>query len=151
MKRCIRYVKVSMRYWSSTNRMSSRQNQSPICKIYFPTKLVTIKSFTPHEERHIPPVQESQSMCTRNKCTINPDGTTLCHRKHLRWANEVESPLAKRNFGHRNNIGPTKLCDLMFYIGKTFCQRCANIPDKRWQNIVPTHFLMSSLEIMWDK
>ena len=66
MKRYICYVKVSMRYWSSMNWMSRRQNQSPIGKIHFPTKLVTIKSFTPHEERHTPPLQEPQSMCTRN-------------------------------------------------------------------------------------
>ena len=31
-----------------------------------PTKLVTIKTFTPHAKQHFPPVQEPQSMCTRN-------------------------------------------------------------------------------------
>ena len=35
--------------------------------IPFPTKLVTITTFTPHEKWHIPPVQEPQIMCTRNK------------------------------------------------------------------------------------
>ena len=38
-----------MTNWSSTKRTSSRQNQLPIGNIYFPRKLVTITTFTPHE------------------------------------------------------------------------------------------------------
>ena len=51
---------------SSTNRMSSRQNQFPIGQIHFPTKFVRIKTLTPHAKQQFPPVQEPQSMCTRN-------------------------------------------------------------------------------------
>ena len=46
------------RFQSSTNRMSGRQKQFSIGQIYFLTKLVTIKTFTQHEKRHNPLVQE---------------------------------------------------------------------------------------------
>ena len=37
---------------SSTNRMSNSQNQYPIGHIHFQTKLVTIKTFTPHASHY---------------------------------------------------------------------------------------------------
>ena len=77
-----KHVKTITKHRSSTNRMSSRQNQFPTNYYPFLTNFITITTITPHEKWHIPPVQEPQKPFfptnfvtmnhnTRRTCTIN--------------------------------------------------------------------------------
>ena len=69
------------------NGTTSSQNQFPIGQIHFPTKFVIIKTFTPHERWHIPPVQEPQSMCTRNVRQNTAQHHEDVNSSHAKWIN----------------------------------------------------------------